>query len=87
MDCKNFEGSEERRALFHDNGNYMAYVQQAANAAISGAIGSSGYGTAVASKKRKQQVSFCTTANNQSNHRNTQFQQVSFLRILEYKNI
>ncbi|RVW17369.1 Protein tesmin/TSO1-like CXC 5 [Vitis vinifera] len=44
MDCKNFEGSEERRALFHDNGNYMAYIQQAANAAISGAIGSSGYG-------------------------------------------
>ncbi|KAJ9702339.1 hypothetical protein PVL29_004194 [Vitis rotundifolia] len=81
VDCKNFEGSEERRALFHDNGNYMAYIQQAANAAISGAIGSSGYGTAVASKKRKQQeVSFCTTANNQLNHRNTQFQQDNRLR-------
>ncbi|MQM04144.1 hypothetical protein Taro_036937 [Colocasia esculenta] len=54
LDCKNFEGSEERRALFHgDHGNNMTYIQQAANAAITGAIGSSGYGSPPASKRRK----------------------------------
>ncbi|KAL5558825.1 hypothetical protein UlMin_035036 [Ulmus minor] len=51
-DCKNFEGSEERRALFHED-HATVYLQQAANAAISGAIGSSGYGTPQASRKRK----------------------------------
>ena len=55
-DCKNFEGSEERRALFHgDHGRNIVYAQQAANAAITGAIGSSGYGSSPASKKRKNQ--------------------------------
>ncbi|XVF89197.1 hypothetical protein PTKIN_Ptkin19aG0110900 [Pterospermum kingtungense] len=55
MDCKNFEGSEERRSLLHGDHNSMVYMQQAANAAISGAIGSSGYGTPLASKKRKSE--------------------------------
>ncbi|XVE71039.1 hypothetical protein DITRI_Ditri10aG0118100 [Diplodiscus trichospermus] len=55
MDCKNFEGSAERRALVHGDHNSMAYMQQAANAAISDAIGSSGYGTPLASKKRKSE--------------------------------
>ncbi|XP_022961312.1 protein tesmin/TSO1-like CXC 5 [Cucurbita moschata] len=54
MDCKNFEGSEERQALFHgDHVSNMAYIQQAANAAITGAIGSSGYAYLPTSKKRK----------------------------------
>ncbi|KGN66810.1 protein tesmin/TSO1-like CXC 5 [Cucumis sativus] len=54
MDCKNFEGSEERQALFHgDHANNIAYIQQAANAAITGAIGSSGYACLPVSKKRK----------------------------------
>lgn len=54
MDCKNFEGSEERQALFHgDHANNLAYIQQAANAAITGAIGSSGYACLPTSKKRK----------------------------------
>ncbi|XP_045822548.1 protein tesmin/TSO1-like CXC 5 isoform X1 [Trifolium pratense] len=54
MDCKNFEGSEERQALFHgDQNNNMAYIQQAANAAITGAIGSSGYSSPPVSRKRK----------------------------------
>ncbi|KAK7369933.1 hypothetical protein VNO80_11981 [Phaseolus coccineus] len=56
MDCKNFEGSEERQALFHgDQNNNMVYIQQAANAAITGAIGSSGYSSPPISKKRKGQ--------------------------------
>ncbi|XP_057768131.1 protein tesmin/TSO1-like CXC 5 isoform X2 [Salvia miltiorrhiza] len=56
MDCKNYEGSEERQALFHgDHANNIVYIQQAANAAITGAIGSSGYGSPPLSKKRKGQ--------------------------------
>ncbi|OWM86615.1 hypothetical protein CDL15_Pgr015650 [Punica granatum] len=43
-DCRNFEGSEERTALYHVGHDSMANIQQAANAAICGAIGSSGYG-------------------------------------------
>ncbi|KAK4415455.1 protein tesmin/TSO1-like CXC 5 [Sesamum alatum] len=59
MDCKNYEGSEERQALFHgDHANNMAYIQQAANAAITGAIGSSGYGSPPFNKKRKGQDLF-----------------------------
>ncbi|XP_073052315.1 protein tesmin/TSO1-like CXC 6 [Primulina eburnea] len=59
VDCKNYEGSEERQALFHgDHGNNIAYIQQAANAAITGAIGSSGYGSPPLNKKRKGQELF-----------------------------
>ncbi|KAK4756960.1 hypothetical protein SAY87_007087 [Trapa incisa] len=59
MDCKNFEGSEERQALFHgDHSHNMAYIQQAANAAITGAIGSSGYACPPLSRKRKSQDLF-----------------------------
>ncbi|KAL0410644.1 UNVERIFIED_CONTAM: protein tesmin/TSO1-like CXC 5 [Sesamum latifolium] len=63
MDCKNYEGSEERQALFHgDHANNMAYIQQAANAAITGAIGSSGYGSPPFNKKRKGQDLFFGSA-------------------------
>ncbi|CAL0322178.1 unnamed protein product [Lupinus luteus] len=60
IDCKNFEGSEERQALFHGNQNKnMAHIQQAANAAITGAIGSSGYSSPpVSTSKRKGQGPF-----------------------------
>ncbi|RYR57454.1 hypothetical protein Ahy_A05g023188 [Arachis hypogaea] len=58
MDCKNFEGSEERQALFHGDQNNMTYIQQAANAAITGAIGTSGYSSPPVSKKRKGQEIF-----------------------------
>ncbi|XP_043703258.1 protein tesmin/TSO1-like CXC 5 [Telopea speciosissima] len=83
MDCKNFEGSEERRALFHgDHGNAMAYIQQqAANAAITGAIGSSGYGSPPASKKRKNQEHyFGTTAKDPPIHRLAPFPQGNNLK-------
>ncbi|CAM0945877.1 unnamed protein product [Alopecurus aequalis] len=44
MDCKNFEGSEERRALVQgDNASDRNNIQQAANTTLNGAIGSSGY--------------------------------------------
>ncbi|KAF5748572.1 putative transcription factor [Tripterygium wilfordii] len=76
MDCKNFEGSEERQALFHgEHANNMAYIQQAANAAITGAIGSSGYASPPVSKKRKgQELLFGPIAKDSSLHRLGQFQ-------------
>ncbi|GLT25449.1 hypothetical protein SLA2020_005760 [Shorea laevis] len=62
IDCKNFEGSEERRAPLQGEHNSLVYLQQAANAAINGAIGLSGFGTLSASKKRKGDEIFCGVA-------------------------
>jgi Tesmin/TSO1-like CXC domain, cysteine-rich domain len=54
MDCKNFEGSEERRALFHgDQRNTLYASQQAANAVINGAVGHPGLMSPSSSRKRK----------------------------------
>ncbi|XP_022731706.1 protein tesmin/TSO1-like CXC 5 [Durio zibethinus] len=81
MDCKNFEGSEERRALVHGDHISMAYMQQAANAAISGAIGLSGYGTSLASKKRKsEELLFGLAVKDQSIQKIVQQQQENHLR-------
>ncbi|XP_024026990.1 protein tesmin/TSO1-like CXC 5 [Morus notabilis] len=82
MDCKNFEGSEERQALFHgDHGNNIAYIQQAANAAITGAIGSSGYASPPVSKKRKgQELFFGPTPKDTTVHGVGQFQQANHHR-------
>ncbi|XP_028806543.1 protein tesmin/TSO1-like CXC 5 isoform X2 [Neltuma alba] len=79
LDCKNFEGSEERQALFHgDQNNNIAYMQQAANAAITGAIGSSGYSSPPVSKKRKgQEHFFGPTVKDSSVGRLGQFQQAN----------
>ncbi|XP_024023851.1 protein tesmin/TSO1-like CXC 5 isoform X1 [Morus notabilis] len=57
VDCKNFDGSEERKALFQEE-HTAVYMQQAANAAINGAVGSSGYGTPPLSRKRKSHELF-----------------------------
>ncbi|XP_038991504.1 protein tesmin/TSO1-like CXC 5 [Hibiscus syriacus] len=82
LDCKNFEGSEERQALFHgDHVNNMAYIQQAANAAITGAIGSSGYASSPVSKKRKgQELFFGSTASDPSVSRLGSFPQPPHIR-------
>ncbi|KAK6941503.1 CRC domain [Dillenia turbinata] len=82
MDCKNFEGSEERQALFHgDHTNNLAYIQQAANAAITGAIGSSGYGSPPVPKKRKgQDLFFGVTTKDPSLSRLAQFQQGNHMK-------
>ncbi|KAK8505335.1 hypothetical protein V6N13_045775 [Hibiscus sabdariffa] len=83
MDCKNFEGSEERRALVHGDHNSIAYVQQAANAAISGAVGSSGFGIPLASKKRKsEELIFGLEVKDQSVKKIVQQQQESHLKDL-----
>ncbi|KFK40380.1 hypothetical protein AALP_AA3G366000 [Arabis alpina] len=67
MDCKNFEGSEERQALFHNEHHYhnVAHLQHA-NAAITGAIGSSGFASAPAPKRKKAQEIFFTQATKDS---------------------
>ncbi|KAK9100949.1 hypothetical protein Scep_024379 [Stephania cephalantha] len=80
MDCKNFEGSEERKALFQgDHGNAL-YMQQA-NAAITGAIGTSGYGSPPASKKRKNHELFFSATNKDSPvQRLPQFPQTNHLK-------
>ncbi|CAL5374211.1 unnamed protein product [Camellia sinensis] len=77
-----FEENEERKGFFHgDHANFMSYIQQAANAAINGAIGTSHLGTLPASKKRKnQELFFGGTASDQSMHTITQFQQENHLR-------
>ncbi|PIA42658.1 hypothetical protein AQUCO_02000243v1 [Aquilegia coerulea] len=82
IDCKNFEGSEERRALLHgDHGNSLYMQQAAANAAITGAVGSSGYGSPPAFKRRKNQdLFFGTTANDPSTHRLGQYAQATHLK-------
>ncbi|XP_068648433.1 protein tesmin/TSO1-like CXC 5 [Aristolochia californica] len=81
QDCKNFEGSEERRALFNPDHGHAIYVHQAANAAISGAIGTSGYASPPASKRRKNQdILFGTAVKDPSLHRLAQFPQGNHLK-------
>ncbi|KAF2286969.1 hypothetical protein GH714_036408 [Hevea brasiliensis] len=66
MDCKNSEGSEERKSLFHGNHNSIGCIQQTANADVTGAIGSSGYCTPIASKKRKSKEILGSVTKDQS---------------------
>lgn len=55
----------------------MVYIQQAANAAITGAIGSSGYGSPPVPKKRKnQEILFGTSIKEPTNQRVPHFPQV-----------
>nr|AWW04542.1 cysteine-rich polycomb-like protein [Hevea brasiliensis] len=66
MDCKNSEGSEERKSLFHGNHNSIGCIQQTENADVTGAIGSSGYCTPIASKKRKSKEILGSVTKDQS---------------------
>ncbi|KAH7845692.1 hypothetical protein Vadar_004946 [Vaccinium darrowii] len=81
MDCKNYEGSEERSDLFHGgHANSTSYIQQAENIGINGAIGTSWLSTPPSSKKWKnQQPIFGSTASDQSIH-GTQFKQLNHSR-------
>jgi len=74
VDCKNYEGSEERQALFHgEHVNNLTYM----NAAITGAIGSSGFSSTPMSRKRKgQDLFFGQTSKDPSVSRAGAFQQV-----------
>ncbi|XP_052210805.1 protein tesmin/TSO1-like CXC 5 [Diospyros lotus] len=79
VDCKNFEGNEERRILCHeDHSNLIPNIQLAANSAIDGAIGSPHLGSPSASKKRKIQHHIGgSMARDQSVHGVAPLQQVS----------
>jgi len=70
LDCKNFEGSEVRQSLFHgEHSHNLAYLQHA-NAAITGAIGSSGFASAPPPKRRKgQEIFFNQGTKDSSTHR------------------
>ncbi|KAL9224511.1 hypothetical protein vseg_000537 [Gypsophila vaccaria] len=82
IDCKNFEGSEERLALLYgDLPNNLTHVQQAANAAITGAVGSSGYTFMSVPRKRKDvEHFFGPPLNNLSVIRGGQFQQANHIK-------
>lgn len=58
LGCKNFEGSEDRLDLFHGEHSHGAAYLQHANAAITGAVGSSGFAPSPAPKRRKAQDIF-----------------------------
>ncbi|KAF5177233.1 tesmin/TSO1-like CXC [Thalictrum thalictroides] len=79
IDCKNFEASEERQALFHGDHSNSLYMQQiAANAAITGAVGSSGYGSPPAFKRRKNpELLFGATTRDPPINRLAQFPQAN----------
>lgn len=70
-DCKNFDGSEERKALFHGiPANSVAVIQQVTNAAINGAIR-----TPPSKKSKNQRMLFRVTPNDQLTSRHQQFSQ------------
>ncbi|KAM0896055.1 hypothetical protein ACQ4PT_023431 [Festuca glaucescens] len=52
MDCKNFDGSEERKTIYVDPKTAIQ-TQQATNAAANGAIGATGLSSPSTSRKRK----------------------------------
>ncbi|CAM0882592.1 unnamed protein product [Alopecurus aequalis] len=52
MDCKNFDGSEERKTIYVDPKS-VVHMHQAANAAVNGAFGAIGLSSPSTSRKRK----------------------------------
>ncbi|PKA48733.1 Protein tesmin/TSO1-like CXC 5 [Apostasia shenzhenica] len=81
MDCKNFEGSEERKALFHgEHGNAITFTQQPASAALNGATSPSLYNSPASKKRKNLDLLFGSSAKDQSFHRLAQFPQVSQLK-------
>ncbi|XP_010548705.1 PREDICTED: protein tesmin/TSO1-like CXC 5 isoform X2 [Tarenaya hassleriana] len=80
LDCKNYEGSEERQALFHggEHANNMGYLQQEAKAAITGAVGSCGFASSPAPKRKKsQEIIFSQATEDPSVHRLSHFHQAN----------
>ncbi|KAL5224847.1 hypothetical protein ABZP36_011486 [Zizania latifolia] len=76
QDCKNFEGSEELLALIQgDNSSDRNNIQQAANVALNGAIGSSGYRYSPVRKKRPPEDPRGQRINGEGSMMHTQFQE------------
>ncbi|KAL0927006.1 hypothetical protein M5K25_003266 [Dendrobium thyrsiflorum] len=67
----------ERKALHHgDHGNSLTYIQQAANAALNGAIGPYGYFSPASKKRKNQDLFFGTSVQDQSIHSPVQYPNV-----------
>ncbi|CAL9049561.1 unnamed protein product [Musa banksii] len=81
MDCKNFDGSEERKALFHSNHGSTLYMQQA-NAAIKGAIGPSGFISPSSKRRRHQSLVVGNSLKDRSIHRLAQLPQANHPKTL-----
>ncbi|CAN6237823.1 unnamed protein product [Urochloa humidicola] len=76
MDCKNFEGSEERKASIQ--GDYASdgnQIQQGASVAINGTMGSSGYNCSPVRRKRSHEDALGARINGEGSMAETQFQQ------------
>jgi len=74
MDCKNFEGSEERKALIQ--GDYASdgnQIQQAASVALNGTIGSSRYNCSPVRRKRSHEDALGPRINSEGSMPETQF--------------
>ncbi|CAN6163935.1 unnamed protein product [Urochloa humidicola] len=78
MDCKNFEGSEELRAIIQgDNSCDRNNIQQAANVALNGAIGSSGYRFSPVRRKRPPEDPHYQRLNVEGSMMQMQFQEAN----------
>ncbi|TVT99557.1 hypothetical protein EJB05_42432 [Eragrostis curvula] len=80
MDCKNFEGSEELQAAVcqGDNSCDRNIVQQAANVALNGAIGSSGYRFSPVRKKRPPEGPSAQRINGEESMIQARFQEANY---------
>lgn len=78
MDCKNFEGSEELQAIIRgDNSCDRSNIQQAANVALNGAIGSSGYRFSPVRRKRPPEDPHYQRLSVEGSTRQKQFQEAN----------
>ncbi|XP_006656939.2 protein tesmin/TSO1-like CXC 7 isoform X2 [Oryza brachyantha] len=78
MDCKNFEGSEELRLITQgDNSSDRNNIQHAANVALNGAIGSSGYRYSPVRRKRPPEDPLCQKLNGEGSMMQPQFQEAN----------
>ncbi|KAL8522041.1 hypothetical protein ACS0TY_012259 [Phlomoides rotata] len=74
IDCKNFEESDERKVHYHQHAaNSLEFIQQAANAAINGAIGTP------VKKSRNQRIGFEVASNKHLTNWAPQFHQETSL--------
>ncbi|XP_062179100.1 protein tesmin/TSO1-like CXC 7 isoform X2 [Phragmites australis] len=84
MDCKNFDGSEELRAIIQgDSSCDRNTMQQAANVALNGAIGSSGYRFSPVRRKRPPEDPYGQRLSGEGSMAQTQFQEANHVDALQ----
>ncbi|KAL6876315.1 hypothetical protein ACP4OV_012887 [Aristida adscensionis] len=80
IECKNYEGSEELRAIVQgDNSCDRNNIQQAANVALNGAIGSSGYRSSPVRRKRPPEDPFGQRLSGERSIMHTQFHEANHM--------